>query len=293
MGQLEVDNDVITHLLFHKSLIDEEADSSRINKYLEMVQKSSGGEELSIDNPFDRSIAIAFDLVLKQHLNPWNIDLGKFSTMYLNRAHEEKIDLMTAGRIIYMAWKVLRLQSDDLVINLEAQQESDAEATGFDWDDLTGGICFESDDGYSYTNLVMKMPKPPLEEPLRRSAKRKVTLIELLDAFDQARKEAEEYQLIDQVRRQERDRLAKKALKHMEGTAHEDHLEEDVLAVWQKIQHFARKIIVLNDLYETDAPEERIKTFLSVLFLAYENKIKVYQRKFPYGKIFIKNIGYT
>ena len=39
--------------------------------------------------------------------------------------------------------------------------------------------------------------------------------------------------------------------------------------------------------------EDFIKTLISVLFLAYDNKIKVYQRKFPYGKIFIETMGYT
>ena len=206
--QVNIDNDIINHLLFHKALIDEENDASRINRYIQMVQMSNNEENLSIDNPFDRSIAIAFDLVLKQQLNPWDIDLVSFSTMYMKRAKDEKIDLMTAGRIIYMAWRVLRLQSDNLVINMETQSiEDEEEPFGFDWGDLPSGAWLESDDGYSYTNLVMKMPTSPIEEPIRRDAKRKVTLMELIDAFDLARKESEEYQILDQMRKQERDRL--------------------------------------------------------------------------------------
>ena len=46
-------------------------------------------------------------------------------------------------------------------------------------------------DAYSYTNLVMNMPKSPLDEPIRRDAKRKVTLMELLDAFDKEMIESE------------------------------------------------------------------------------------------------------
>jgi len=111
LEQLKFDNDVINHLIFHKSLIDEKDDASRINYYVNMLQKADEGEYISIDNPFDRSIAIAFELVMKQHLNPWDIDLVNFSTIYLKRAKEEKIDLITAGRIIYMAWKVLKLQT--------------------------------------------------------------------------------------------------------------------------------------------------------------------------------------
>ena len=108
MQQLKIDNEVINHLLFHKSLIDEKDANDRINSYVSMLQKSEEGEHISIENPFDRSIAIAFELVMQQHLDPWDIDLVNFSTLYLNRAKQEKIDLLTAGRIIYMAWKVLK-----------------------------------------------------------------------------------------------------------------------------------------------------------------------------------------
>lgn len=290
MEQLKIDNDVINHLLFHKSLIDENEDASRINHYVSMLQKTNEGEHISIDNPIDRSIAIAFELVMRQHLNPWDIDLVSFSTMYLQRAKQEKIDLMTAGRIIYMAWKVLKLQSDDLVINMESGKE---EIEPFGWGDIPTEMWLSNDDDYSYTNLVMKMPEPPLDEPLRRNAKRKVTLIELLDAFDQARKDSELHQLLEQERQEERDRIAAKARKHMIGTAHEDNLEEDVEAVWKKIKSSSKNMIQLHDLCKNQEREEMIKTLMSVLFLAYDQKIRVFQKHFPYGKIFIKNIGYS
>jgi len=286
MEQLKIDNDVINHLLFHKALIDEEDDATRINYYVDMLQKTNEGEHISIENPFERSIAIAFELVIRQHLNPWDLDLVNFSTMYIKRAKEEKIDLITAGRIILMAWKVLRLQSDNLIVSVETEKE---ELDSFDWADLPTEMWLENDDDYSYTNLIMKMPEPPLDEPVRRDAKRKVTLIELLGAFDQARKESEEYQILEQERQIERERLRIKSRKRMIGTAHEDNLEEDVDAIWKRIKGFNKKTMSLFDLCEESEREEFIKTLISVLFLAYDNKIRVFQRKFPYGKIYIKN----
>ena len=287
MVQLKIDDDVINHLLFHKSLIDENDDAKRINYYVDMLQKANQGGHISIENPFDRSISIAFELVMRQQLNPWDIDLVNFSTMYLKRAKEEKIDLMAAGRMIYMAWKVLKLQSNDLVVSMEVVDEESEEPFG--WGDIPTGTWTESDDGYSYTNLVMKMPEPPLDKPIRRNAKRKVTLIELLDAFDQARIDSEEYQLIERERQAEKLRLSEKARKRMVGTAHEDHVEDDVEFVWEKIKSFHGKTMSLFELCETRGREEIIKTFMSVLFLAYDNKIRVYQKQFPYGKIYIKN----
>ncbi|PNX47749.1 MAG: hypothetical protein BV457_05100 [Thermoplasmata archaeon M9B1D] len=286
----KIDNEVINHLLFHKSLIDEKDDSARINYYVSMLQKTDEGEHLSIENPFDRSITIAFELVMQQHLNPWDIDLVSFSTMYLKRAKQEKIDLMTAGRIIYMAWKILKLQSNNLVVAMEKQEET---YEPFGWGDIPTEMYLTNDDAYSYTNLVMNMPESPLEEPLRRDSKRKVTLIELLDAFDLARKESEEFQILDQQRQEERERIAERARKRMKGTAHEDHLEDDIQAIWKRIKNHSNKTLTLIELCEKKGKEELIKVLISVLFLAMDNKIIVFQKKFPYGKIFIKNIGYS
>lgn len=290
MEQLKIDNDVINHLLFHKSLIDEKDDATKINHYVNMLQKSEDGEHISIENPFDRSIAIAFELVMQQHLDPWDIDLVSFSTMYLKRAKEEKIDLITAGRIIYMAWRVLKLQSDNLVVSMESQEET---YEPFGWGDIPTEMWLSKDDAYSYTNLVMNMPKSPLDEPIRRDAKRKVTLMELLEAFDKARIESEEHQLLEQQRKEERERLSDLARKRMRGTAHEDHLEEDVEAVWKRIKQFPRSTMTLKELCEKKGREELIKVLMSILFLAYDNKVLVYQKKFPYGKIYIKNMGYS
>ena len=287
MEQLKIDNDVINHLLFHKSLIDDNDDSTMINYYVDMLEKANDGEHISIENPFERSIAIAFELVMRQHLDPWDIDLVNFSTMYIKRAKQEKIDLITAGRIILMAWRILKLQSDNLVVSIEENQE---EEEVFDWNDLNSEMWIENENDYSYTNLIMKMPKPPIYKPIRRNSKRKVTLIELLEAFNQARKESEEYQLIEKQRIEERERLKIKSRRRMIGTAHEDNLEKDVELIWEKICKFNKKTLSLIDLCNKDNKDDFIKTLISVLFLAYDNKIKVYQKKFPYGKIFIENI---
>ncbi len=288
--QVKIDNDVINHLLFHKSLIDEKDDAKRINQYIRLLQEKQENDHISIDNPFDRSIALAFELVTNQHLDPWDIDLVSFSTMYLKRAKEEKIDLITAGRIILLAWRVLKLQSENLMINMEDKKES---YEPLDWGDIPQEMWFSEDDSYSYTNLVMKDPKPPIEEPVRRNVKRKVTLIELLDAFDTAKKEAEERKILEKQRKLESKRLTEKARKRMKGTAHDDPLEKDIEETWSKIKNISKKTMVLSDICENNNREEIIRIIMSVLFLAYDNKITVYQKKFPYGNIYIKNKGYS
>jgi segregation and condensation protein A len=285
---LEVNNDVVNHLLFHKALIDEDNDSSHINKYLTMAQTMP--QPSSIDNIFDRSVYLIFELVVNQDFDPWDIDLVNFSSLYLNRAKQEKIDLMVAGRIIYMAWKILRLQSDHLVVSMEEQQQP-LQDQGFGWEDIPMSTWMATDQEYSYTNLLMKMPEPPITEPLRRDATRKVTLMELLQAFDEVRKEAEQHQMLDELRQEERIKLAEKARSSMRGAAHEDHLEEDIALVWKQIQELDKPSLGFKDLCLNSEPEERIRIFLSILFLAYEKRITVHQKSFPYGEIYIKTLG--
>lgn len=264
---------------------------SRINRYIDMMKNANEDNQICILDPFDRSVHLAFELVINQHLNPWDIDLVKFSSMYIKKAKEEKINLMTVGRIIYMAWKILHLQSDNLVINMETKDgQEDLE---FSWEDIPTGVWFEGEGGYSYTNLIMKNPKPPIEEPVRRDSKRKITLIELLDAFDHARKEAEEFQLNEKLRLEEKQRLSELANKKMKGTAHEDFREEDIDTIWKKIKEYPKNIMYFKNICDKSDPEERIRVFLSILFLAYEKKIHIYQKRFPYGEIYIKTIGYT
>lgn len=279
-----VDNEIINHLLFHKSLLDND---SSIDSYISLLEKSYHGEYISIDNPIDRSIALTFELVMQQHLDPWDIDLVKFSTMYLKRAQQEKIDLITAGRIILMAWRILRLQSDNLIDGIY-KQDDEIQDDIFDTE-----MYITSDDPYSYVNLLMTIPEAPLEEPIRREVKRKVTLIELLNAFDEARREAERYRRLEEKRRREYNSLIRESHRRMIGTAHEDNLEEDIEEVWYKIRSIRKNLISLQDLCNTHDREEVIKTFLSLLFLAYNNKIKLFQRRFPYGRIYVKPIGYT
>ena len=289
--QLTIDNQVINHLLFHKSLIDDSDDAARINEYVELLKQTNQGNLIGIHDPIDRSISIAFELVMQAHFDPWDIDLVQFSTMYLKRAQDENIDLITAGRIIHMAWKILRLQSDNLVINM--QEPTIDDEPDFNWDDFSMDMWLSADDEYTYTNLLMTVPDPPIEEPVRRESSRKVTLIELLDAFDYARKDAENHQIMEQRRREERKRLKDASRKRMKGTAHEDNLEEDIVEIWEKIKRCGQSQILITDLCEDNSREELIKTIISVLFLAYDNKIRVFQKKFPYGKIFIKTLPYT
>lgn len=281
--------DIVNHLLWHKALIDENDDGQRLDEYIDLVRASEKGEHLTIRNDFDKSIALAFELVLQEHLNPWKIDLGEFSRMYLARANEEKLDLVTAGRIILMAWTVLKLQSDAMVELAErlAAPVEDLEPDFLDWGDI--GDWDYDDEGYEFTRRVNHSPQAPIDEKVRRrGASRKVTLMELVDAFEEVRREAEERKVTMAERERIRKMLRKEAGESVNEMMHADDPEEDQRRIWERVAGMNGSFFPLRDLH-TEEIDDFTTTFTGVLFLAADRKVDLWQEDFPWGPILVKN----
>ena len=167
---------VVSHLLFHKALIDENEDNTRFDKYVDLVEQLENGFRVTISDPFDRSIAITFELAIEHQLDPWNIDLVKFSNEYLKHVRKEPdLDLITAGRIILMAWMVLKLQSEEVLENarnFEPEEDEDDEY----WPEPEGD-WYANDDDFDYTTAVITSPSLPPLPPLLISLPRTPTLL--------------------------------------------------------------------------------------------------------------------
>lgn len=274
--------DLINHILFHKAIADHGEDTTRFNDYIALAHE---GEHVAIKDPFDRSIALAFDLVVQAKLNPWEIDLVKFSTLYLVHARERKLDLVTAGRIILLAWTVLKLQSEDL---LRRTQERKEEAENLTWDDIPDwGL---SGPELDFTQRVRLSTRAPIDERIWHEGDRKVTLMELVDAFEAARREAESRALFVAERDAFKARLKAEGQERFRNRVHKEDLEEDLKAVWDRILGRNGSSIALRDLYASGDVWDFVTTFNSVLFLRRDLKIELWQENFPYGPIFVKNL---
>ncbi|MCA1814215.1 MAG: hypothetical protein LC624_09740, partial [Halobacteriales archaeon] len=147
---------ILQHLLFHKSLLSEDGDGARINNYLAMVKASKEGAHLVMVNPFDKAIAIAFQLVMEKHLDPWRLDLVQFTEMYLKHVRKGgEVDLITAGRLIFMAWTVLKLQSDEALLHAEQSRNLPQPEPEVSWDDIPADGWLTDDGEYAFTNAVL------------------------------------------------------------------------------------------------------------------------------------------
>jgi segregation and condensation protein A len=275
-----VSDEVLNHLLFHKSLIGEEDEGERINKYMEMV-KCLENDYASIKSKFEREIMVMFELVIEHHLDPWDVDLVKFSKLYMKRVRKEKnLNLITAGYIVLTAWTILKLQSDK-VLKLSLQSDETEELS---WDVIPD--WFVENDRYDYTTAVLH-GEAPIEERVRRKGDRKVTLFELVEAFDEAKNNVRLRELMSETRKKQRMAYEKNDLKNIGEKIHKENMEEDMGIVWGRISEFDGKPIPLSNICN-GKKEDFVMTVLSVLFLANSKRLRVWQKNFPYGEIYVQ-----
>jgi len=120
----------------------------------------------------------------------------------------------------------------------------------------------------------------PIDEKVRRKAERPVTLMDLLDAFEEAKKESD-------IRKELAKFMVKYRRPEFDDKAHKESLEDDIAEVWERIQACGQGSVPVTDLFES-GKEDRVKVFISVLFLAKMGKIHLWQEKMPYGEIFLE-----
>ncbi|MFA7342579.1 MAG: chromosome segregation protein ScpA [Candidatus Methanomethylophilaceae archaeon] len=260
---------VLNHLLFHKALIDEDQDDCRMDRYLEILSEAEAGEALS--DPMDESIRAVFHLVLNQGFDPWDIDLMEFTRLYAGKIKDDGVDLIVAGRLMHMAWSVLRLQSEETLL----ENDREDELFFFDWET----------DGFQEMEQQPKLclPAEKLKESPRRTPTRPVSLMELLEAFEEARVEAE----LMQARERSRRELKTRPARDFRNNAHEEDMEQDVERVWGKVQMIGAGPISMTDLF-SETLSENISTFLAVLYLVRDGRLALWQDDLPHGEIYLE-----
>ena len=251
---------VLQHLLFHKAIIDENDASEKIDNYLRILESAS---ETTSSDPLDRSIETVFDLVLNNDMDPWDIDLMRFTQLYTEKVKDSEVNFVLAGKLMLMAWSILRMQSERILINSEEQEEP----------------IDEFYDDYSSERELLCMPdEVSLYEVVRRKGSRAVTLVELLEAFEEARREEE--QNLSRVRIRE----VKPKDEKFDTKAHNDDMERDVEMIWARIMKCGPGEIDIEDIWE-GGREDLVTIFMSVLFLARDGKIDLWQEDAPFGRV--------
>jgi segregation and condensation protein A len=267
---------VLGHLMFHKALIDETDRHQKLDRYLSLAQAYEQGDQVVPQDPVEKSLQMVFDLVLSNNYDPWDIDLISFTDLYLRKMQHSEVNFIVAGKLVFMAWSILKMQSEEVLAANDEKQQMFCS----DWDfDAIEDMLAADDDQRFAADVPDQID---LCEAVHHQSQRPVSLVELLDAFEEARAEAE----IADARAKIREQLKVVDQKY-DPRNHSEDLEKDVEIVWSRIMKCGNGPIVIDDIFSGDK-EDRVTVFISLLFLARNGKIALWQEDLPYGQIFME-----
>ncbi len=208
----------------------------------------------------ERSIDILVSLAKNGEIDPWDIDVVDVTDKFLARVAElEKLDLRVSSRTLLFASILLRMKSDAL------------EAPEPEGDD---DIAPEDDDRQAYF--------PALKPKLRRHAKRRVTLSELIEELKKA------------TRRKERSDMRRMMHQHDAtfdalAVAHTEDIEKHVTRVRDELKRRSNghDHVLFSELIAHPTAEAIVQTYIPLLFMANRRQIQLEQREL-FGDILIK-----
>lgn len=268
---------VLDYLVFHRALLDG-ADSTPglLERYFDLVKKLKEGVHIIIPDPFQKATALLFELVMEEEFDPWEIDLVRFTQLYLERVRESGgLDFAVAGRLVYMAWSILYLQSREVLRARESPVVPPADgAPGFADDGYLSDM--DSPEALDVTSAVLgSVGDPPLVEMVRHPETRPVSLLELVQAFGEAEQEARRSLRIQQLR----ERLREEQHAAPEVLVHGDIPARDLDDAWTLVRpHPTGEPFPFLSLWRREQGRDRlVALFLAALFLAREKVVSLQQ----------------
>ncbi|MDE1819554.1 MAG: hypothetical protein KGJ23_06430 [Euryarchaeota archaeon] len=275
----EAAQQVLDYLLYHKALIGESMEAANaVDHYLDLVRGMKEGVHVVIDDPYQKATALLFELVLSEQFNPWSIDLTRFVSVYQDRVKQDhEVDFAVAGRLIHMAWRILLLQSQEVLTQRENELAPPTMEAALPDGALDQGYLGEmsSPEQIDVTEALLRGEDVPIDPMVRHEGTRPVSLMELANAFH----EAEESARLFQVTQAERDRLRAWQKTAPEVLAHGDVPEHDLAETWEKVaEHPVGEPFSVELLLEGVPSRERVVSlFLTLLFLAKERVLSLRQ----------------
>ena len=272
---------MLRYLVFHRSLLGEAEDTTALlERYLTLVENLKEGVHLVITDPFQKATALLFELVMDQEFDPWEIDLVKFTQAYLDRVQEDGgVNFAIAGRLVYIAWSILLLQSEVLLRSRENLPDPAADLSG----EVGGAVpddsylpLMETPEAVDVTSAVLgSSAPPPLLEMVRHPETRPVSLLELVRAFGEAEVDARRSLRVQELR----ERLREEQRAPPEVLVHGDVPESDLEDTWEATcRHPIGEPFPLLDLWGPLTGRDRlVAIFLALLFLSRERSVELNQ----------------
>ena len=299
-------DDIVARLLQGE----EDLETSRyLDRLVELATLEEAEHQFLID-PFDRSVALVFQLFRSKDLDPWDVNLTSFLEMFEQRIKTaDIIDLPPSGRLIRMAWQILRGQSSTLIERQDrAWDELEEEFLDFD----VGGWETEfTEDDYNFSVGVMtgaadNVLPSMFEGRIHREESRPVTLGELLMGLQSAKQISEDLKLREEIAKERREAHAK-ARARFSGSLHIEDLEADLRRTWNALRDRSDEgdmAVDLKDIatylrdksveggleFDEAEAEAQVTALVSALFLTHRGYADLTQKSGRDGLISIKDL---
>ncbi len=280
--------------------------SKFLDRLMELATLEEAEHQFLID-PFDRSVALVFQMFQSSDLDPWDVDLSSFIEMFNERIQgAENIDLPSCGRMIRMAWSILRGQANSLIERQERAMDFEEDV---EWD-FDGGWEAEFDDAdYNFSVGVMTgaadeaLPSI-FEGRIHGKEGRPVTLGELLLGLKDAGRIAEEQRTRERIAKERREAHDRERAR-FSGSLHVEDLEGDLKRTWEALKSRTKSSQevglreVAEELNRNSPPglneqekktESQVTAFVSTLFLTNRGYISLDQECGYNGRIVLGDL---
>ncbi len=213
---------------------------------------------------------IIYELINSGEMDPWNVDLSKLSSRYINAIKNLKEhNFFISGKMVLASALLLRMKSDRLLNEHIAEFDSVLYPADED-------LLLEDENDYKYAMDGTNIPKLMVKSP--QSRKRQVSLNELMKALEKALEVDERRR----IRRIYEEPLIQEAV--MPKNVY--NISDLIKSVYEKIVYMFHKKEVLDftELLESDSKEDKITTFIPLLHLCNQQKIDMNQEE-AFGEI--------
>lgn len=219
---------------------------------------------------------ILLDLVEKNEIDPWNVDIVRLTSLYLDEIRRRKdLDLYVPANAV-LASSILLWMKSSILKNAREELEEKEEVP-----EEVVEILDVPEEPEPVLEGVVEQVEPTVIPP-ERIVKRTVSLDELLDAMEKLMRKGVRMKKFEPLPEVE---------DFFEAMETEEDVEDYVAEVFDRIleKKDSTGAVLFSTLAGRD-PLNIVKTLLALLYLANEKKVELYQEN-VFGDIVVKVIG--
>ena len=214
------------------------------------------------------------DLVKSEEMDPWNIDISILTNKYLEIIKKmEEMNFFVSGKVILASSILLNIKSKKLMTEHIEQFDN---------------FLFQSDEQEEFEDFIDEHEEQTILEPrltikTPQTRKRKVSINDLVNALEMAI----EVDKKRKIRHLEKETIMPK----IEIPEKKEDITNQLKNIYQNIVNYfdekKGKTLTFSKLIPSDSREDKIITFVPLLHLENQKKVKTKQ-EFSFGEIDIK-----